>query len=148
MRAAVVKSVVLRLSVIVSPPAERLSGRARSTMPPLGMRPALGTLTDTREPSLPCAPKPPTIRLPWAIAYTCPSAPLSGAINRAPPRSEVALPSDETVTSICWPGLAKGGSSAWIATAATFFSCGLTLEGTATPSSASMFLMLCTVKGA
>ena len=33
-------------------------------------------------------------------------------------------------------------------TAATFFSCGLTLAGTLTPSSPSMFFRLCTVKGA
>ena len=50
--------------------------------------------------------------------------------------------------SIGWPGLANGGSSAWIATAATFFSCGLTLAGTFTPSSPSRFFRLCTVKGA
>ncbi len=50
--------------------------------------------------------------------------------------------------SMVWPGLANGGSSAWIATAATFFSCGLTPGGTLTPSSPSMFFRLCTVNGA
>ncbi len=37
----------------------------------------------------------------------------------------MALPIEDTVISIGWPGLANGGSSAWIATAATFFNCGV-----------------------
>ncbi|KAG1433261.1 hypothetical protein G6F57_022290 [Rhizopus arrhizus] len=67
MRETVVKSLLCRFRVM-SPPLASGSGRARSTVAPLGMRPTLGTFTETREPSLPCAPKPPTIRLPWAIA--------------------------------------------------------------------------------
>ncbi len=46
----------------------------------------LGTLSEMREPSLPCTPKPLTTRLPWPIAYTSPSIPRSGVINKLPPR--------------------------------------------------------------
>src|SRR5690606_16235899 len=67
MRATVVKSVRCRLRVR-SPPASSTLGRARSMVAPLGMRPVLGMLTATREPSRPWAPKPPTTRLPWAMA--------------------------------------------------------------------------------
>ena len=65
-----------------------------------------------------------------------------------PPRRLPALPIEATVTSIVWPGLANGGSSAVTVTAATFFSCGFTFGGIVTPKRASMFLMLCTVNGA
>ena len=40
----------------------------RSTCAPFGMRPALGTLIEMREPSLPDTPRPPTTTLPCAIA--------------------------------------------------------------------------------
>jgi hypothetical protein len=54
---------------------------------------------------------------------------------------------DETVTSIVWPVFANAGRSAITVTAATFFSCGLTLLGIGTPNRASMLLMLWIVKG-
>src|SRR5207342_1568802 len=145
MCAAVVKSDWRRLSVTL--PSEAAVATARSTIAPLGMLPPLGALTEMREPSLPDAPKPLTTRLPCATAYTCPSAPRSGAISNAPPRREPALPIDDTVTSMVWPGLAKAGNSAWIATAATFFSCGFTPGGIVTPSWSSIVLRLCTVNG-
>ena len=66
-RVAVVKSGVLRLS-ITNDSVPKSVGTSRSTVAPLGMRPALGTLTLTREPSLPATPKPLTITLPCAIA--------------------------------------------------------------------------------
>ena len=40
-----------------------------------------------------------------------------------------ALPMDDTVTSMVWPGLANGGRSACTVTAATFLSCGLAFGG-------------------
>ena len=52
---------------------------------------------------------------------------------KLPPRSEPALPIEETVTSMAWPGLENGGSSACTVTAATFLSCGLVLGGIVTP---------------
>ncbi len=66
-RAEVVKSEVFRFSTSASavPSAE---GTSRSTVAPFGTRPVLGMLTDTREPSLPEMPRPPTTRLPCAIA--------------------------------------------------------------------------------
>ena len=97
------------------------------------MRPAEGTLTAMREPSLPETPKPPTTRLPCAMAYTWPSAPRSGVMIKLPPRSEPALPMDDTVMSMVWPGLANGGRSACTVTAATFLSCGLVPGGMVTP---------------
>ena len=112
------------------------------------MRPALGMLTEIREPSRPEAPKPPTTRLPCAIAYTWPSTPRSGVISRLPPRRLRALPMDDTVTSIACPGLANGGNCACTATAATFFNCGFTPGGIDTPSSSSIAFRLCTVNGA
>jgi len=36
-------------------------------------------------------------------------------MSSEPPRSDTALPIDDTVMSIGWPGLANGGSSAWMA---------------------------------
>jgi hypothetical protein len=53
-----------------------------------------------------------------------------------------------TVMSIVSPGLTKAGSTACTATAATFLSWGVTLEGTVTPSCANMFVSDWTVKGA
>jgi hypothetical protein len=82
------------------------------------------------------------------MAYTSPSAPRSGIMIKLPPRSEPALPMEETVMSICWPGLANGGRSACTMTAATFLSCGLVLAGMVTPKRTSMFLMLWMVNGA
>ena len=66
-RVAVVKSGLLRFRMIASPCA-RLDGTAFSTVAPFGMRPELGTLTVSFEPSAASAPKPLTIRLPCAIA--------------------------------------------------------------------------------
>ena len=66
-RVAVVKSGVCRFSstsALVANPLATL----RSTIAPPGIRPALGMFPEIREPSLPDAPKPPTTRLPWAMA--------------------------------------------------------------------------------
>jgi hypothetical protein len=52
------------------------------------------------------------------------------------------LPIEDTVTSIVCPSFEKAGSCAWTMTAATFFSCGLMLSGSTTPSCASMLFML------
>jgi hypothetical protein len=86
------------------------------------MVPPLGTFNAIREPSFPETPKPLTMRLPCATAYTSPSAPRSGAISSVPPRRLPALPIDATVTSIVCPGLENGGNSALTVTAATFLS--------------------------
>ncbi|MNE38805.1 hypothetical protein D3C80_1327170 [compost metagenome] len=66
-RRAVVKSGRFRLKVMVSP-WEKEFGTSRSTVAPLAMRPTVGVLTTTLEPSAPSAPRPPTTRLPWATA--------------------------------------------------------------------------------
>ena len=66
-RAAVVKSGAFRLRISDSVVPSAV-GTMRSTVAPFGTRPVLGTLTDTREPSSPATPKPPTMRLPCAIA--------------------------------------------------------------------------------
>ena len=66
-RFAVVKSGRLRFSTMASCVRNSL-GTARSTVAPFGIRPALGIFTVTFEPSAPDAPKPPTTRLPCAIA--------------------------------------------------------------------------------
>ena len=66
-RAAVVKSGVFRFNITNGSLPKRV-GTSCSTVAPLGMRPALGTLTLTREPSLPSTPKPLTSTLPCAIA--------------------------------------------------------------------------------
>ena len=50
-----------------------------------------------------------------------PSGPLSGAASSVPPDRLFALPIDEIVTSIVWPGRPNAGSSAVSITAATFF---------------------------
>ena len=97
------------------------------------MRPAEGTLTAMREPSLPETPKPLTTRLPCAMAYTSPSAPRSGVMIKLPPRRLLALPMEDTVMSMVWPGLENGGRSACTVTAATFLSCGLVFGGMVTP---------------
>ncbi len=49
--------------------------------------------------------------------------------------------------SMVWPGLEKAGRSAWMDTAATFFSCAVVPGGTLMPNWASMLLKVCTVKG-
>ena len=49
--------------------------------------------------------------------------------------------------SMVCPGLANGGSSAWMDTAATFFSWMLPPLGTLMPNCASMLLKVCTVNG-
>ena len=85
--------------------------------------------------------------LPWASVYTCPSAPLSGVITSVPPRRLLALPIDDTVTSIACPGRAKGGSVAVTMTAATFLSWRFVPAGSVTPMLPSMLMMLCTVNG-
>ena len=53
---------------MIASPCASCEGTARSTVAPFGMRPELGTLTVSFEPSLASTPKPLTIRLPWAIA--------------------------------------------------------------------------------
>ena len=85
---------------------------ARSIIAPFGIRPTVGVLITTRLPSAPSAPKPPTIKLPCAIAYVLPSTPFRNVCSNVPPRKLPALPIDETVISIIWPGFLKGGSSA------------------------------------
>ena len=69
-------------------------------------------------------------------------------MSKLPPRRLVALPMEDTVMSMVWPGLENGGRSACTVTAATFFSCGLVFGGMVTPNCASMFLMLWIVNGA
>ncbi|MNR46471.1 hypothetical protein D3C85_1654400 [compost metagenome] len=64
---AVVKSGRLRFRVRKLPCSKPL-GTGRSTVAPDGIRPEDGTLTVIFEPSLPWASKPPTTRLPWAMA--------------------------------------------------------------------------------
>ncbi len=59
----------------------------------------------------------------------------------------MALPIEETVTSIACPGVANGGSMVVIITAATFFSCRLAPGGSVTPSCDSIVVRLCTVNG-
>jgi len=64
-----------------------------------------------------------------------------------PPRSDLALPIEETVTSICWPLRENGGSVPVTITAATFFSCSDCPGGRLTPMFESMLITLWTVKG-
>jgi hypothetical protein len=64
---------------------------------------------------------------------------------RVPPRRLLALPSDETLTSITCPGWAKAGSVAVTITAATFFGCICTPGGTVTPICCSKAFRLCAV---
>ena len=61
-------------------------------------------------------------------------------MSKLPPRRLCALPIDDTVMSIVWPGFENGGSVACTVTAATLRSCGLTLSGTSTPSCAEHVL--------
>ena len=68
-------------------------------------------------------------------------------MTRVPPRRLLALPIEDTVTSIAWPGRAKAGRLAVTMTAATFLSCMLVPCGTVTPMLPSMLTMLCLVKG-
>jgi hypothetical protein len=145
-RVAVVKSGVLRFKVTYGP-LSKLFGTACSTVAPFGIRPLLGMFTVMLEPSLPSTPKPLIRMLPCAIAYTWPLAPRKGVMTRLPPRRLFALPIEDTVTSMVWPGLAKGGRLACTVTAATFCSIGLVLGGTVTPNFASMFSMLWIVNG-
>ena len=97
----------------------------RSTVAPFGIRPTVGVLITTLLPSRPCAPKPPTIKLPCAIAYTLPSTPFKKVCSKVPPRKLPALPIEETVISIVCPGFLNAGNSACTATAATFLILGL-----------------------
>ncbi len=73
-----------------------------------------------------------------------------------PPRRLLALPSEDTVTSIASPGRANGGSVAVTITAATFFSCMFDSEAVPPvevplliemPRFASMFASVWVVKG-
>ena len=66
-RSAVVRSASARLKVRVGAVSKPVA-TARSTVAPLGIRPAEGMLTDTWLPSAPETPRPPTARLPCAIA--------------------------------------------------------------------------------
>jgi hypothetical protein len=66
---------------------------------------------------------------------------------KVPPRRLLALPIDETLTSMAWPGWAKGGSCAVIITEATLRSCMLVPAGTVTPICCSRAFRLCVVKG-
>ena len=50
--------------------------------------------------------------------------------------------------SMVCPGLTNAGRTACTATAATFFSCGVTFGGIVTPNCANMLLSDCTVNGA
>lgn len=83
---------------------------------------------------------------------------MSGVSSSVPPRRLLALPSEDTVTSIASPGRANGGSTAVTITAATFFNwmfdsddCEL-LEPAAwllieMPRFASMLASVCVVNG-
>ena len=73
---------------------------ARSTVAPFGTRPTVGVLITTLLPSNPSAPKPPTIKLPCAMAYTLPSTPFRNVCSKVPPLKLPALPIEDTVISI------------------------------------------------
>ena len=68
-------------------------------------------------------------------------------MSRVPPRRLLALPMVDTVTSMAWPGLAKGGRLPLTVTAATFFSCRRVSAGIWTPKRFNIAFRLCTVKG-
>ncbi len=68
-------------------------------------------------------------------------------MSRVPPRRLLALPIEETVTSISCPGLVKAGSVAVSVTAAMFFSCRLVPGGNWMFSCVSMDRSACPVKG-
>ena len=76
-----------------------------------------------------------------------PSAPFRGVAISVPPRRLLALPSDETLTSMVWPGWAKAGNWAVTITAATLRNCMLAPAGTVTPICCNMACRLCVVKG-
>ena len=63
------------------------------------------------------------------------AAPRSGVVTRVPPLSDLALPTEETTTSMVWPGWAKAGSCAVTSTAATFLGCRLAPGGRVMPRS-------------
>ena len=65
-----------------------------------------------------------------------------------PPRRLLALATDDTLTSMRWPGCANGGSSAVTITAATLRSCIVVPDGRLTPICCSIAMMLCAVNGA
>ncbi len=96
------------------------TGSRRSTSAPLAIRPEVGTPCVSFS-ACPADWKPETLTGPCAAAYMTPSAPDRGVIIRIPPESDVAFPSDDTVTSIREPSLVKAGSSAVTITAAAFF---------------------------
>ena len=64
---AVLKSPLCRLRIIFSAFKNGVSTMRSTTAPP-GIRPTVGMLTITDEPSFPVTPRPPTTRLPCAIA--------------------------------------------------------------------------------
>jgi len=68
-------------------------------------------------------------------------------MSRVPPRRLFALPIEETVMSMVWPGWAKAGSEVVTITAATFFSCSWPVGGRFTPFCCSMAMIDCTVNG-
>jgi hypothetical protein len=73
---------------------------------------------------------------------------LSGVAISVPPRRLFALASDETLTSIVWPGCANAGSCAVTITVARFFSCMLVPGGTVTPICCSIASKLWIANGA
>ena len=68
--------------------------------------------------------------------------------NSEPPRRLFALAMELMVMSMVCPGLTNAGRTACTATAATFFSCGVTFGGIVTPNCANILLSDCTVNGA
>ncbi len=113
-------------------------------MAPLEMRPEVGTPLVT-EGAWPLAETLPVATVPCATEYTSPSAPSIGVTSKVPPSRLLASPSAETVTSICPPCRAKGGSVAVTITAATFLVRRL-LSRALTPSRSSMPMRLSRVK--
>jgi len=72
---------------------------------------------------------------------------LSGISSSVPPRRLLALPIDDTVTSIRLPCRANGGSVAVAMTAAMFLSCSELLDGNCTPNCPSILAKVCVVNG-
>ncbi|KAF5291690.1 hypothetical protein FQR65_LT20433 [Abscondita terminalis] len=105
---AVWKSVEFRPSVMLSPSLSGV-GTARSTWAPWGTRPALRWLICTWAPAEAPAPRAPG--LPWASAIDSPSQ-AQRRCHHGCALSDLALPTEETTTSMAWPGWAKAGSSA------------------------------------
>ena len=116
-----------------------------STVAPPGILPTVGVPWIVLEPSAPSIPRPPTTRLPWAIPYTSPSAPLSAVINKVPPFKDFAFPIVETVTSIVCPGFAKGGKFAVTITLAAF-EASISAVFAMTPNCEIIAAILCLVK--